>query len=106
MIRRFVRWMLRPPCWGGLVVALLFFALSLTPSLLPRSWNVQGSVVGPHGGQRLRARVRGLGAAPARPAARALRISEALGLHPVLIDAIVDRVNEAVDRSLLSGGAG
>lgn len=44
-------------------------------------------------------------AAASHPNVR-ISISEALGLHPVLIDAIVDRVNEAVDRSLLSGGAG
>jgi len=33
-------------------------------------------------------------------------ISEALGLHPALIDAIVDRVSDPADRSLVSEGVG
>lgn len=33
-------------------------------------------------------------------------ISEALGLHPALIDAIVDRIGDAADRSLVSEGVG
>ncbi len=36
----------RPPGYGGLVGAVLFFCLSLTPSLLPRSWLLQGVVGG------------------------------------------------------------
>ena len=44
-------------------------------------------------------------AAAAHPNVR-ISISEALGLHPALIDAIIDRVNDAVDRSSLPGGIG
>ncbi|HEX7081804.1 MAG TPA: alpha/beta-hydrolase family protein [Gammaproteobacteria bacterium] len=36
----------RPPSWPGLVVGTLFFAFSLTPSLLPRSALMQGVVSG------------------------------------------------------------
>ncbi len=35
-----------------------------------------------------------------------ISISEALGLHPALIDAIVDRVNDTADRILVSKGVG
>jgi uncharacterized membrane protein len=34
------------PCFGGLVVALLFLFLSFTPSLLPRTWLYQGISTG------------------------------------------------------------
>jgi uncharacterized membrane protein len=41
------RWLVRPPAsFGGLVGALLFFWISLTPSLLPRAWLFQGIVSG------------------------------------------------------------
>ncbi|MEV5955909.1 alpha/beta-hydrolase family protein [Streptomyces sp. NPDC051987] len=36
----------RRPCWGGLGVAVLCYCLSLTPSLLPRAWWLQGLVAG------------------------------------------------------------
>jgi len=36
----------RAPSYGGLVVAALFLAASLTPSLVPRHWVFQGAVVG------------------------------------------------------------
>ncbi len=36
----------RPPPFGGLALGLVFFCLSLTPSLVPRSWLVQGAVTG------------------------------------------------------------
>lgn len=34
------------PAFGGLVFAVIFLCLSLTPSLLPRTWAVQGIVTG------------------------------------------------------------
>jgi uncharacterized membrane protein len=37
------RW---PPPFGGLAFGLLFFVVSLTPSLVPRGWLVQGVVTG------------------------------------------------------------
>jgi uncharacterized membrane protein len=36
----------RPPPFGGLVLGLAFLCVSLTPSLVPRSWLVQGLVTG------------------------------------------------------------
>ncbi|MGW5654343.1 alpha/beta hydrolase [Streptomyces humi] len=36
----------RRPCWGGLAVAVLGYCLSLTPSLLPRAWWLQGLAAG------------------------------------------------------------
>lgn len=36
----------RRPCFGGLVGATVFFALTFTPSLIPRSWMVQGVLAG------------------------------------------------------------
>ncbi|WP_369227380.1 alpha/beta hydrolase [Streptomyces sp. R39] len=36
----------RRPCWGGVGVAVLCYCLSLTPSLLPRAWWLQGLVAG------------------------------------------------------------
>jgi len=45
--RTWLHWVFRPHlCFGGLVVALLFFWISLTPSLLPRLWVFQGAVSG------------------------------------------------------------
>ena len=44
-------------------------------------------------------------AAAGHPGVRIL-ISEALGLHPALIDAIVDRVSDVADCSLVSEGVG
>jgi sirohydrochlorin ferrochelatase len=44
-------------------------------------------------------------AAASHPKVRVF-ISEVLGLHPALIDAIVDRVSDATDRSLVSEGVG
>ncbi|MGI9644832.1 MAG: alpha/beta hydrolase [Ilumatobacteraceae bacterium] len=42
-----LRWVFgRRLCFGGLVVALLAFCVSLTPSLLPRGWLFQGVVSG------------------------------------------------------------
>ncbi len=42
-----LRWVFRRRlCFGGLVVALLAFCVSLTPSLLPRGWVFQGAVSG------------------------------------------------------------
>lgn len=44
---RALRWLFwRHLCFGGLVGALVFFCLSLTPSLLPRGWLFQGIVSG------------------------------------------------------------
>ena len=45
-IHRLARWVFRPLCFGGLVAALIFFWISLTPSLLPRTWLFQGIVSG------------------------------------------------------------
>src|SRR5688572_6107581 len=45
-VRMWLRWLFRPLCFGGLVIALFFFWLSLTPSLLPRAWLFQGVVSG------------------------------------------------------------
>ncbi|MFJ9562159.1 alpha/beta hydrolase [Streptomyces fuscichromogenes] len=36
----------RRPCWGGITVAVLCYCLSLTPSLLPRAWWLQGLAAG------------------------------------------------------------
>ncbi|MEU9339768.1 alpha/beta hydrolase [Streptomyces sp. NPDC048278] len=36
----------RRPCWGGTAVAVLCYCLSLTPSLLPRAWWLQGLAAG------------------------------------------------------------
>lgn len=36
----------RRPCWGGVGVAVLCYCLSLTPSLLPRAWWLQGLAAG------------------------------------------------------------
>jgi uncharacterized membrane protein len=36
----------RPPPFGGLVLGLVFLCVSLTPSLVPRGWLVQGLVTG------------------------------------------------------------
>ncbi|MFD4596631.1 alpha/beta hydrolase [Streptomyces sp. NPDC058464] len=36
----------RRPCWGGTGVAVLCYCLSLTPSLLPRAWWLQGLAAG------------------------------------------------------------
>ncbi|MER5531544.1 alpha/beta-hydrolase family protein [Streptomyces sp. NPDC002677] len=36
----------RRPCWCGIAVAVLCYCLSLTPSLLPRAWWLQGLVAG------------------------------------------------------------
>ncbi|MER7934715.1 MULTISPECIES: alpha/beta-hydrolase family protein [unclassified Streptomyces] len=36
----------RRPCWCGAAVAVLCYCLSLTPSLLPRAWWLQGLVAG------------------------------------------------------------
>ncbi|MGW1621925.1 alpha/beta-hydrolase N-terminal domain-containing protein [Streptomyces sp. NPDC002172] len=36
----------RRPCWGGIAVAILCYCLSLTPSLLPRAWWLQGLAAG------------------------------------------------------------
>ncbi|MFG3296210.1 alpha/beta hydrolase [Streptomyces sp. NPDC048179] len=36
----------RRPCWGGIAVAVLCYCLSLTPSLLPRAWWLQGLAAG------------------------------------------------------------
>ena len=44
--RSALQWMVRPPCFGGLVGAVVFFALAMTPSLIPRSWGVQGFLAG------------------------------------------------------------
>src|SRR5262245_22688766 len=42
-----LRWTFwRHLCFGGLAGALVFFCLSLTPSLLPRGWGVQGLLSG------------------------------------------------------------
>ncbi len=38
--------MVRPPCYMGLVGAIVFFALTLTPSLVPRRWQMQGILSG------------------------------------------------------------
>lgn len=47
VLRRSFRWVFRRrPCFGGLAGALVFFCLSLTPSLLPRSVVLQGAVSG------------------------------------------------------------
>jgi uncharacterized membrane protein len=44
---RGLRWTFwRHLCFGGLAGALVFFCLSLTPSLLPRGWGVQGLLSG------------------------------------------------------------
>lgn len=39
-------WLLRPPTFGGVAIALLFWWWSLEPSMLPRSWYAQGAVSG------------------------------------------------------------
>ncbi|MEV6765577.1 alpha/beta-hydrolase family protein [Streptomyces sp. NPDC051105] len=39
----------RRPCWCGIAVAVLCYCLSLTPSLLPRAWWLQGLVAGVSG---------------------------------------------------------
>ena len=45
--RGWLRWIVRPPtAFGGAVGALVFFWLSLLPSLLPRAWLFQGVVSG------------------------------------------------------------
>ena len=42
-----LRWVFtRHLCFGGLVGALVFFCLSLTPSLVPRLWAFQATVSG------------------------------------------------------------
>ena len=42
-----LRWIFwRHLCFGGLAGALVFFCASLTPSLLPRGWLLQGVVSG------------------------------------------------------------
>jgi len=44
---RRLRWLFtRRLCFGGLAGALVFFAFSMTPSLVPRSWILQGAVSG------------------------------------------------------------
>jgi uncharacterized membrane protein len=45
-IRRAARWMVRPPCYLGLVGAVWFFALTMTPSLVPRGWVMLGVLSG------------------------------------------------------------
>lgn len=45
-VRRLWAWLTRRPCFGGLVGAAVFFAFSMTPSLLPRGWIVQGILSG------------------------------------------------------------
>src|SRR4051794_20658787 len=45
--RRLLHWLFgRRPCFGGLTGALVFFCLSLAPSLLPRGVILQGIVSG------------------------------------------------------------
>ena len=39
-------WPPRPPSFGGLVAATVFFWLSFTPSLLPVPWLYQGLATG------------------------------------------------------------
>lgn len=44
---RRTRWVfLRRPCFGGLAGGLVFFFMSMTPSLVPRSWLFQAVVMG------------------------------------------------------------
>src|ERR687883_521342 len=43
--RRWLRWLPRYP-WSGTVGALLLGCASLTPSLLPRGWLLQGLIAG------------------------------------------------------------
>ena len=45
-MRRKVHWLFRRLCFGGLAGALLFFCLSLSPSLLPRGYVLQGIISG------------------------------------------------------------
>jgi uncharacterized membrane protein len=45
-VRRKVHWLFRRLCFGGLAGALLFFCLSLSPSLLPRGYVLQGIISG------------------------------------------------------------
>ena len=45
-VRRALRWLFRRLCFGGLCGALLFFCLSLSPSLLPRGVVLQGVLSG------------------------------------------------------------
>ena len=45
-VRRLTRLMIRPLGFSGLAVALIFFWMSLTPSLVPRAWLFQGVVSG------------------------------------------------------------
>ena len=46
-MKGWLRWVFRPAlCFGGLVGGLIFFWISLTPSLLPRAWFFQGAVSG------------------------------------------------------------
>jgi uncharacterized membrane protein len=39
-------WLWRPPTFGGVAVALLFWWWSLDPSMLPRAWSAQAAVSG------------------------------------------------------------
>ncbi len=39
-------WMFAPLNYGGLVGAVVFFALTMTPTLIPRSWQLQGLLAG------------------------------------------------------------
>lgn len=65
--RQMLRWLVRAPRWGGAAGALVFFALAMTPSLIPRSWLAQGILAG------LTAAIGyGLGSAVAAIAARLL----------------------------------
>ncbi|MEL7210705.1 MAG: alpha/beta-hydrolase N-terminal domain-containing protein, partial [Actinomycetota bacterium] len=105
----------RPLCFGGLVGALVFFCLSLTPSLLPRGWIMQGVVSG------ITVAVGyGLGSAgsailrrvlPREPSERAKRIAwrsllvATIVLVPVSL-AFGDRWQEAVRRLMEAESAG
>lgn len=41
-----LRRLVAPPLWGGVLLALVFWWYSLRPSMLPRTWLIQGAVSG------------------------------------------------------------
>ena len=45
-LKQALRWFVRPPPFGGLIGAVASFVLSMTPSMVPRSWGVQGVLAG------------------------------------------------------------
>ena len=91
-MRQRLRWLFRRRlCFGGLAGALVFFCLSLTPSLLPRGVVLQGvisgvtAVIGYGLGSGASAAVRKIQSAEPRPATKRIGWWVLLGATVVLV---------------------